>query len=76
MSLYFKAGGRSHRFLGYFKRPVEGIPCYIYRCVCGYIEADPVVGGPGYALDGHFKPRPDARNIAVHAPLERSHQAN
>ena len=34
-----------HRFLGYYRREVDGQPVFIYRCICGYIEAVPVAGG-------------------------------
>ena len=67
---------KKHKFLGYYRQQIQGIACYIYRCVCGYTEAVPVAGGPSYPLDSRFKPRPDGRNVAVHAHLERGHQVN
>jgi hypothetical protein len=49
---------------------------FIYRCVCGYIEAVPVAGGPYVPLDHHLRPRPDARRLVVHLNLERAHELN
>ena len=65
-----------HRFLSFNRREVEGQPMFVYRCVCGYLEAVPVAGGPYMPLDHHFKPRPDARRLIVHLNLERSHELN
>ena len=65
-----------HRFLGFYQREIEGTACYIYRCICGHIEAAPVAGGPSCALDSRFNPRPDARSIAAHAHLDRGHEVN
>jgi hypothetical protein len=45
-----------HRFLGYYRREVEGQPVFIYRCICGYIEAVPVAGGATYAAGLPFSP--------------------
>jgi hypothetical protein len=68
--------GDTHRFLGFYRREIDGRSFYIYRCVCGYIEAAPVTGGPGQPLDNRFEPRRDARSVAIHAPLDRGHEAN
>lgn len=65
-----------HRFLGYFRRIIEGEPTYIYRCICGYIEAAPVHGGPSRTLSSSFSPQPDARRQAAHLHLERAHELN
>ena len=65
-----------HRFLGYYRREVEGQPVFIYRCICGYIEAVPVAGGPHTPLDYHFRPRADARSLVEHLNLERAHELN
>ena len=65
-----------HRFLGYYRREVEGQPVFIYRCICGYIEAVPVAGGPHVPLDYHFRPRADARSLVEHLNLERGHELN
>jgi hypothetical protein len=71
-----KVTAGAHRFLGYFRREIGGTVCYVYRCICGHTEATPAKGGPSFAIDGRFRPRPDARNIAAHAHLERAHQVN
>jgi hypothetical protein len=55
---------------------VEGQPVFIYRCICGYIEAVPVAGGPHTPLDYHFRPRADARSLVEHLNLERAHELN
>jgi hypothetical protein len=66
----------NHRFLGFYRREVEGQPMFIYRCICGYIEAVPVGGGPHTPLDYHFRPRADARSLVEHLDLERAHELN
>jgi hypothetical protein len=76
MRIALKERRPKHRFLGFYKRTIEGVGCYIYRCICGYTEAVPVAGGPGTPLDHRFKHRSDARNVAIHAHLERGHQVN
>jgi len=68
--------GREHRFLGFYRREINGEPYFIYRCVCGYMEAAPVSGGPYHPLDSHFRPRADARNVAAHLDLDRAHEMN
>jgi len=65
-----------HRFLGYFQRRLAGGPHIIYRCVCGYVEAVPLNGGPSIALGARFEPIRDARRMAAHLHLERAHQLN
>lgn len=65
-----------HRFLGYYVREVKGEPHFIYRCVCGYMEAVPVAGGPNHPLDHFFNPRADARSQVLHLDLERAHELN
>jgi hypothetical protein len=69
-------GEPKHRFLGYYRHEVAGQPMFVYRCICGYIEAVPVGGGPYVPLDHRFKPRSDARRIVVHLELERAHELN
>lgn len=49
---------------------------FIYRCICGYMEAVPVSGGPHKPLDYHFRPRADARSLVEHLNLERAHESN
>jgi hypothetical protein len=71
-----QASSSKHRFLGYYRREVEGQPVFIYRCICGYVEAVPVCGGPHQPLDFHFRPRADARSLAKHLNLERGHELN
>jgi hypothetical protein len=68
--------GGEHRFLGFYRRDIDDRPYFIYRCVCGYMEAVPVSGGPHYPLDSHFRPRADARSLAAHLDLERAHETN
>ena len=65
-----------HRFLGYYQREVLGQPAFIYRCVCGYLEAAPLAGGPFTPLDINFQPRPDARGLVKHLDLDRAHELN
>ena len=67
---------KQHRFLGFYRRVIDGTACFVYRCICGYIEGVPVAGGPCHALDNQFRPRRDARSIAVHCELERAHEVN
>ena len=66
----------NHRFVGYFVRLIDGQPSFIYRCVCGYIEAAPINGGPARVLDARFIPRPNARQMVAHLHLERAHELN
>jgi hypothetical protein len=73
---YHHPGEPTHRFLGYYCQEIEGRPMFIYRCVCGYVEADPVSGGPFISLDHRLKPRPDARRLILHLDLERAHELN
>lgn len=68
--------GREHRFLGFYRREINGDPYFIYRCICGYMEAVPVSGGPHHPLDLHFRPRADARSLVAHLDLERAHETN
>jgi hypothetical protein len=68
--------GLKHRFLGFDRREICGMPFFIYRCVCGYMEAVPVAGGPNSPLDEDLRPRPDARNVLLHLDLERAHELN
>lgn len=68
--------GSKHRFLGFYRREVDGRPMFIYRCICGYMEAVPVCGGPHTPLDYHFRPRADARSLVEHLFLERAHELN
>ncbi|MGA2412203.1 MAG: hypothetical protein ABSG46_17700 [Candidatus Binataceae bacterium] len=49
---------------------------FIYICDCGYAEAVPAGGGPASALDGEFRPKPDAGGIAAHLDLIRAHEMN
>lgn len=49
---------------------------FIYRCICGYIEAVPVSGGPHTPLDYLFRPRSDARSLVEHLDLDRAHELN
>ena len=65
-----------HRFLGFYRREINGEAYYIYRCICGYMEAVPVCGGPHHPLDHSFRPRADARSLAAHLDLERGHESN
>ena len=65
-----------HRFLGFYRREINGVAYYIYRCVCGYTEAVPVAGGPHHPLDRQFRPRADARSLLRHLNLERAHETN
>jgi hypothetical protein len=65
-----------HRFLGYFRRTVDGEPSYVYRCVCGYIEAAPINGGPARVLSANLKPQANARRLVAHLHLERAHELN
>jgi hypothetical protein len=67
---------REHRFLGFYRRQINDQPYFIYRCVCGYMEAAPIGGGPHHPLDPHFRPRADARRLAAHLDLERAHEMN
>ncbi|HVN88550.1 MAG TPA: hypothetical protein VMT61_01915 [Candidatus Binataceae bacterium] len=66
----------AHRFLGHFQRRLATGTYIIYRCVCGYIEATPLNGGPSVALGARFEPVRDARRMALHLHLERAHQLN
>jgi hypothetical protein len=66
----------AHRFLGCYRRWIMGDHYFIYRCVCGYTEAAPVIRGPSIALDGRFEPIRDARRIAAHLHLDRAHEMN
>ncbi len=45
-----------HRFLGYYQRRIVGGAYAIHRCICGYVEAVPLAGGPSIALNAHFEP--------------------
>jgi hypothetical protein len=65
-----------HRFLGFYRREINGSAFFIYRCICGYMEAVPVTGGPHHPLDHHFRPRADARSLVAHLDLEREHESN
>jgi hypothetical protein len=67
---------KEHRFLGFYRREIGGAPHFIYRCVCGYMEAVPVFGGPHHPLDHSFRPRTDARSLVAHLHLERGHEMN
>jgi hypothetical protein len=71
-----KSAEKPHRFLGFYRRVIDGTAYFVYRCVCGYVEGVPVVGGPSRSLDQQFRPRRDARNIAAHCELERAHEVN
>jgi hypothetical protein len=71
-----RQGKSRHRFLGFYRREVEGQPMFIYRCICGYIEAVPVSGGPHMPLDYLFRPRSDARSLVEHLDLDRAHELN
>jgi len=68
--------GPNHRFLGFYRREINGSVYFIYRCICGYMEAVPVTGGPHHPLDHHFRPRADARSLVAHLDLEREHESN
>jgi hypothetical protein len=68
--------GLKHRFLGHDRREILGTSYFIYRCVCGYMEAVPVAGGPYRPLDEALRPRSDARNLVLHLDLERAHELN
>jgi hypothetical protein len=65
-----------HRFITSYRREVDGQPMFVYRCVCGYLEAAPVAGGPFVPLDHQYKPRPDVRRLVLHLNLERAHELN
>ncbi|HJU28017.1 MAG TPA: hypothetical protein VJ718_02540 [Candidatus Binataceae bacterium] len=69
-------GETEHRFLGFYRREINDQPYFIYRCICGYIEAVPVSGGPHHPLDSQFRPRADARSLVAHLNLERAHETN
>ena len=70
------SGTGNHRFLGFYRREINGAAYYIYRCVCGYTEAVPIAGGPHHPLDHRFRPRADARSLLRHLDLERAHETN
>lgn len=67
---------QNHRFLGFYRREINGRAHFIYRCICGYMEGVPVFGGPHHPLDHHFKPRADARSLVAHLDLDRGHEMN
>ncbi len=69
-------GKPRHRFLAFDRREIDDQPVFVYRCICGYLEAVPVAGGPYLTLDHRFKPRPDARRMVLHLNLERAHELN
>ena len=71
-----KHDAQGHRFLGFYRLIINGAAHFIYRCVCGYMEAVPLTGGPHHPLDRHFQPRADARSLAAHLDLDRAHELN
>jgi hypothetical protein len=67
---------QNHRFLGFYRRDINGLAHFIYRCICGYMEAVPAFGGPHRPLDCYFQPRADARSLVAHLDLDRGHETN
>ncbi len=65
-----------HRFLGYYQRWIVRGAYAIYRCICGYVEAVPLAGGPSIALNARSEPIRDGRRMAAHLHLERAHHLN
>jgi hypothetical protein len=72
----YRDKNREHRFLGFYRREIDDTPYFIYRCICGYMEAVPLSGGPHHPLDHEFRPRTDARSLAMHLDLDRGHESN